>query len=73
MTYLDSGATSFPKPRQVTEAMARAMETCGNPGRGGYEAAMRGAKVVLRCREKAGGTGNCSYGDGGRGGNCSCR
>ena len=54
MIYLDSGATSFPKPRTVTNAMARAMETCGNPGRGGYEAAMRGARTVLRCRERAG-------------------
>ena len=53
MTYLDNGATSFPKPRVVTDAVLRAMETCGNPGRGGYEAAMRGARVVLRCREQA--------------------
>ncbi len=54
MTYLDHGATSFPKPKTVTEAMCRAMETCGNPGRGGYDSAMRGAKTVLRCRELAG-------------------
>lgn len=54
MTYLDSGATSFPKPPTVIQAMLRAMETCGNPGRGGYEAAMRAARTVLRCRERAG-------------------
>ena len=54
MTYLDHGATSFPKPQGVTNAMVRAMETCGNPGRGGYDAAMRAARTVLRCREKAG-------------------
>ena len=54
MTYLDNGATSFPKPRPVTHAMVRAMETCANPGRGGYEAAMRGARAVLHCREQAG-------------------
>ena len=54
MTYLDSGATSFPKPRAVTDAVLCAMETCGNPGRGGYEAAMRAARTVLRCRERAG-------------------
>ena len=54
MTYLDHGATSFPKPREVTGAMIRAMETCGNPGRGGYDAAMRGARTVLQCREWAG-------------------
>ena len=54
MTYLDSGATSFPKPQMVTNAMVRAMETCANPGRGGYEAAMRAAHVVMQCREQAG-------------------
>lgn len=54
MTYLDSGATSFPKPQCVTDAMIRAQETCGNPGRGGYGAAMLGAKTLLRCRERAG-------------------
>ena len=54
MNYLDHGATSFPKPRSVTEAVCRAMETCGNPGRGGYAAAMRAAGLVLKCREGAG-------------------
>jgi len=54
MTYLDHGATSFPKPQCVTNAVVCAMENCGNPGRGGYEAAMRGARTVLRCRERAG-------------------
>ena len=54
MTYLDHGATSFPKPRSVLNAVTYAMETCGNPGRGGYDAAMRAARTVLRCRERAG-------------------
>ena len=54
MTYLDNGATSFPKPQSVTNAVVRAMETCTNPGRGGYKASMRGAGTVLRCREQAG-------------------
>ena len=54
MTYLDHGATSFPKPKGVTEAVVRAMETCSNPGRGGYEAAMRAARIILQCRELAG-------------------
>ena len=53
MNYLDHGATSFPKPPSVTEAVRRAMDTCGNPGRGGYPAAMRAAGTVLRCREEA--------------------
>lgn len=73
MTYLDSGATSFPKPQTVVNAMVCAMENCGNPGRGGYGAAMAGARTVLRCRERAGElfdcepeqvvcTGSCTHG-----------
>ena len=73
MTYLDNGATTFPKPPAVTQAMVRVMETCGNPGRGGYDAAMRAGRVLLRCRETAGEmfdccpehvvlTGSCTHG-----------
>lgn len=73
MTYLDNGATSFPKPQPVVNAMVCAMENCGNPGRGGYGAAMAGARTVLRCRERAGElfhcepeqvvcTGSCTHG-----------
>lgn len=53
MIYLDNGATSFPKPDCVVQAMARAMTTCANPGRGGYPAAMRAAQTVYDCREQA--------------------
>lgn len=35
MIYLDNGATSFPKPQEVSQAVARAMEQGANPGRGG--------------------------------------
>lgn len=54
MIYLDNGATSFPKPKAVTEAVVRAMETCANPGRGGYDAAMEAMEQVYACREAAG-------------------
>ena len=53
MMYLDNGATSFPKPAGVRAAVERAMRTCANPGRGGYEAAMEAARQVYRCRELA--------------------
>ncbi len=53
MMYLDHGATSFPKPAAVGQAAAWAMRHCANPGRGGYEAAMEGARVVYGCREQA--------------------
>ena len=54
MIYLDNGATSFCKPPQVSCAVLRAMETCANPGRGGYQAAMNAMEEVYRCREEAG-------------------
>ena len=54
MTYLDWGATSFHKPESVRQAVRCALETCANPGRGGYGAAMRAANTVLSCRELAG-------------------
>ena len=60
MTYLDHGATSFPKPQCVTNAVVCAMENCTNPGRGGYEASMRAARTVLNCRERAGKLFQCS-------------
>lgn len=54
MIYLDNGATSFHKPPQVRRAMMRAMETCANPGRGSYGAAMAAAEKIYRCREVVG-------------------
>lgn len=54
MIYLDHGATSFHKPPSVTQAMVRAMQTCANPGRGGYRAAQEAAQTVYACRETAG-------------------
>ena len=54
MIYLDNGATSFRKPREVMEAVRKALFTCANPGRGGYRPAMYASEVVYRCRERAG-------------------
>lgn len=53
MIYLDNGATSFHKPAGVSDAIKRAMDTCANPGRGGYRAALEASRTVLRCRERA--------------------
>ena len=53
MIYLDSGATSLIKPASVWQAVAQAIRTCGNPGRGGHRAAMTAAETVYRCRESA--------------------
>lgn len=54
MIYLDYGATSFCKPAAVYRAVEQAMRTCANPGRGGYEAAMKATETVYDCREAAG-------------------
>ena len=54
MIYLDHGATSFPKPQSVIRAVGRAAAHQGNPGRGGYPAAMEAAKTIYKCREAAG-------------------
>ena len=53
MIYLDSGATSFPKPEGVIQAVTDAINTCANPGRGGHEAAQAGAQTVFSCRQRA--------------------
>ena len=60
MIYLDFGATSLHKPRQVGEAVAWALKNCANPGRGGYEASRRAAETVYRCRERAGRLFSCT-------------
>lgn len=53
MIYLDNAATSFPKPRSVTEEQARCMRTyCGNPGRGSHRLAMASAEKIYECREE---------------------
>lgn len=54
MIYLDNAATSFPKPPEVIEAVRDAMENIGgNPGRGGHDGALAGAKLMEECREEA--------------------
>lgn len=60
MIYLDSGATSFHKPPQVARAVQRAFQSCANPGRGGYPAAMEAGRQVFACRGAAGELFNCS-------------
>ncbi|MGI5824117.1 MAG: aminotransferase class V-fold PLP-dependent enzyme [Bacillota bacterium] len=50
--YMDSGATSWPKPRAVIEEMTRAMTEYGaNPGRGAYAMALQAATTVFQARQ----------------------
>ena len=52
MIYLDNAATTFPKPRQVYEAVLDCMENYGaNPGRAGHKLAMRAGREIYECRE----------------------
>lgn len=51
MIYLDHAATSWPKPPGVIAAVTAALQTAGNPGRGGHRLAMAGAEYVYRARE----------------------
>lgn len=52
MIYLDNAATTFPKPRSVLQAVARAMMFYGaNPGRSAHRASLRAAQEVWLCRE----------------------
>lgn len=50
MIYLDSAATSLQKPKAVSRAAARAMETMASPGRGCHHPAMLAADCVYDCR-----------------------
>jgi cysteine desulfurase family protein len=49
--YLDHGATSWPKPPEVVEAMCAAVREHGaNPGRGAYAMALFAARIVFEAR-----------------------
>ena len=53
MIYLDNAATSFPKPRSVTEEVARCLRFYGgNPGRGSHALAMAAAEKIYQCRQE---------------------
>ena len=52
-SYLDHGATSFPKAPGVAEAMARFVaEDAGNPGRGGHRLTVAASRAIERARER---------------------
>ncbi|UCF83999.1 MAG: aminotransferase class V-fold PLP-dependent enzyme [Desulfobacteraceae bacterium] len=49
--YLDNAATSFPKPRQVTETMVHYMNKVGaNPGRAGHQLSLEASRIVQHTR-----------------------
>lgn len=53
MIYLDNGATSFPKPPSVSEAVRYAMRTyAANAGRGSHRMSVMAAEALWRARER---------------------
>lgn len=54
MIYMDNGATSWPKPPEMLEAMTEALSSCcANPGRSGHTAAACAARELYRTRSTA--------------------
>ena len=51
MIYLDNAATTMRKPQEVVDAVAAALGSVGNAGRGASAGALDAGRVVLRCRE----------------------
>jgi len=52
LIYLDSGATTFPKPEEVYVAMDQFFRCCGvNPGRSGYDLCMVAGSMVEDTRK----------------------
>lgn len=51
VAYLDHGATSWPKPQPVIDAVVRALtELGGNPGRGAYAMALDASRAIFEAR-----------------------
>lgn len=51
MIYLDNAATSFPKPREIIEAVNDCLARyCGNPGRGAHPLSLACAEKIYDCR-----------------------
>lgn len=52
MIYFDSAATAMRRPEAVVRAVAEAMTTFGNAGRGGHEASMEASRVIFDTRKR---------------------
>jgi cysteine desulfurase family protein len=63
--YLDNGATSYPKPKNVTLEMLYFMTEIGvNPGRGGYNSSLEAGRIILDTRDKIASFFDFPYGEG---------
>ena len=52
MIYLDNGATTFPKPECVWDAVDHFNRTAVNAGRGAYQAARDATAMIREVREQ---------------------
>ena len=52
MIYMDNAATTMQKPREVVEAVAAAMCSMGNAGRGAHGASLGASRTIYDTREK---------------------
>ncbi|MBQ7173227.1 MAG: aminotransferase class V-fold PLP-dependent enzyme [Clostridia bacterium] len=54
MIYLDHAATTFPKPKEVVEAVSECLSVWGgNPGRGSHRLSLEAAERIYAAREEA--------------------
>lgn len=51
MIYMDNAATTMQKPKEVIQAVAAAMESMGNAGRGAHGASLSASRTVYDTRE----------------------
>lgn len=52
MIYMDNAATTMRKPPEVIEAVAAAMSSLGNAGRGAHGASISASRIIYDTREK---------------------
>lgn len=54
MIYFDNGATTFPKPESVVNAVNRTLKIySANPGRSGHKMSMKASEIMYDCRNNA--------------------
>ena len=54
MIYFDNGATTFPKPRAVVNAVDKTLRYYGaNPGRSGHNMSLKASEIMYECRKNA--------------------
>lgn len=52
MIYLDNAATTYYKPKEMTDAVLTAMQGIGNAGRGAYPASLEASRLVSGTRKE---------------------